>query len=697
MPSPQNVDVSLFYDGVWNAVEPEVFEAEQIKVTRGQGDEGAALRPAKVTLTFNNATDKYRPTNPTSPLYGKAGRNTPLQVAVDATTRTVVEATSWAPDRTLGADRATGRGRFTVDLEAYGLLGRIAQWSDDLRSPFHRHNIAAYSSTIVGYFPCEDPRGATTLFAPVPGSSVRLVTNVETGTQYRFAGSEPLMSLSSDAVVAVAFAPTGLTNSGFQVSWTSQHDQIFAAGLTGLFQFDGSDGTHYEVSYFNGTDLFMTVTAIDGTALVSNNVSFGSTLDYTKWNMFRCRVTASGGTVSVELSWIQEGSGTFYGFTWTYAGTTGALRYAAVSTGHTAAPGLKRYGHILGLSTGADDLESNARVEAFNGHPGELAATRFLRLMGELGLAAVLLGVEAGTWPMGVQRSDTFLNLLQEIARTEDALIFDTHDAIGLTMRTRRHRYNQTPALALTFGSNVAVPFNEILDDLDTHNRVTVSQRDGGDYEAVLTTGRMSVQPPPAGVGEYRQRVDVNVANETTDLPVLAGWWLNRGTLERSRYSSVTVDLVANPSLAAACNALEIGDLITVAGYEADPIPLIAIGLLDVPGNNTRKVTFTTVPADLFLTGVYDDTVKRFDVRGSLTVGTMSTTFGTVTATQPNDKWGSSTPYDILVAGERMTVNSVFNSGANKGLNVTRSVNGVVKTHAAGEEVHIANQGRYGL
>ena len=708
----QNVDVALFYDGAYRSVPDEVFVAEQIRVQRGQGDEGAALRPAKVTLTFNNAGDKWRPTNPMSALYGKAGRNTPLQVAVDGTTLATVEATSWSPDRTLKAappslEHPNGQGRSSVDLEAYGLLGRIAQWSDPLKSPFYRYNYATFgpdgTDTLVGYFPLEDPRASRTLFSPVPGTVTQTVRNASFQSAERPAGSDPLTDLGTSGILGGTFARTGLANSGFQVSWTMRYDELPGTGLYGIVNFITSTGAGYELLFENGTGLYMQVGISGGATLVSSGFSFGDT-DFTNWTMFRIKVTESGGTVSVETAWVSEADpDTVAGVTHTYAGTTGYLQSWGLTHGSGSDSGSGVvYGHLLGLSTGASDLLSVNRIDAFLGHPAEPAGTRFLRLLTEVGLTGSLLGSAADTWPMGPQRGDTLLNLLQEIARTEDALIFDDADVIGLVMRTRRDRYNQTPALELTFGLDVAAPFNEILDDLDTHNRIVMAQRDGGQYETALTTGTMSTAAPPNGVGEYRQQVDVDVDDEANDLPALGGWWLNRGTLARSRYASVTVDLVANPEHAAACNTLEIGDLITVAGYEPDTIPLIVIGFVKVIGSHTRKITFTTVPADLFEPGVYD--TARYD-SGSTTTGaayspaTASIVFST---TSSGDVWSTTaTPYDCVCAGERFTVTAMGAvSGSGPYLQtatVIRGVNGIRKTLPAGEPIHTATPGRYGL
>jgi hypothetical protein len=111
----QNVGVELYYSGSWHdiAATNDVYADTPITITRGQGDESAALRPAKISMSLANDDDTYRTSNPVSPLYGIAGRNTPMRVKVGGTVRGTAEASSWAPDQTQDfrrPRRAAGRG-----------------------------------------------------------------------------------------------------------------------------------------------------------------------------------------------------------------------------------------------------------------------------------------------------------------------------------------------------------------------------------------------------------------------------------------------------------------------------------------------------------------------------------------------------------------------------------------------------------
>jgi hypothetical protein len=59
---------------------------------------------------------------------------------------------------------------------------------------------------------------------------------------------------------------------------------------------------------------------------------------------------------------------------------------------------------------------------------------------------------------------------------------------------------------------------------------------------------------------------------------------------------------------------------------------------------------------------------------------------------------GAEVPFDVYVGGERMTVSAIGADTANvQTFTVTRSVNGVVKSHDAGSPIRLWNSARYGL
>ncbi|MGW4986310.1 hypothetical protein ACWEQ3_01485 [Streptomyces mirabilis] len=89
MTAPLSILTELLVDGVWQDISADVYNRDEVTITRGRSDEGSAVDPGSCKLTLNNGTSKvsgvlgrYSPRNPRSDLYGKFGRNTGLRVSV---------------------------------------------------------------------------------------------------------------------------------------------------------------------------------------------------------------------------------------------------------------------------------------------------------------------------------------------------------------------------------------------------------------------------------------------------------------------------------------------------------------------------------------------------------------------------------------------------------------------------------------
>lgn len=693
-----NVIPQVYYSGAWQNVTAEILTSEKIKITRGLTEQGQ-LRPAKIEWTFNNATDKWRPTNPVSPLYGLVGRNMPASVACDLSVRAVCEASSWAPDQspefTVGPP---ARGIRWVDLVAEGLLRRVGLWSEPLRSPMYRQ-IRQYAN-LRGYWPLEDPSTSSQLTNAYPAGIPGTFTGVTLSAGAGPPGSDEVVSSSDTSTMGGRFASASST-AGWQFAWSAKLAAAAPVGHLDMITWTTTNGYRWQWQ-INVNTFRITVTQ-SGVVLLDNSYAFGGGVDPTTWITYRVKVSQAAGVVTVEGAWFDVGAHYLFGFTDTFAGGAGSLLQWTQQGNSTV--NNARYGHVFGVTTVADNLQSYEALHSFEGYVGETAAARFQRLCDEAGLARTVIGTVNFTWPMGAQKSDTFLDLLKEIADTEDGLIFDTPGSIGLTFRTRLSLYNQTPKMALTYPTDIAPPFQELIDDDGIYNRVTVKQRDGGEAVASLDAGALSTLPPPNGVGEYKKTIDVNVSSES-DLPQLAGWWLSRGTAQGigGRYAKVTLDLDGNPGLITAANTVSEGDRITIAGREPRIIGLLVLGIGEVIETHRRMLVFTCIPDTVFNPGIYDDAAARYD-SASTTVNFAQTTTSTnwaIKTTDLGDVWSTTgVPYDWEVAGERVTVTAMTAAAGvgpyTQNATVTRSVNGVVKTHAVGEAVQLADPARYAL
>lgn len=718
----QNVALELFYDGAWHDITDLTYVRDALTMQRGDGDESAAPRPASTTGTLDNRTEAMNPRNPMSPLWGKIGRYTPLRVSVDGDVRNVTEVNSWQPARRLGYTRGAGNGGYETGVESGGLLYGLAQSSDPARSAQYRQGVSYASS--VGYWPGEDGSDATqlsTAYATGTPGQVPFAALASPGggaieafatTQDGPVGSDKLWQISTKGqtffgpIVEVSgrFAASTATD-GWQFGWETKLGQPLPTAGNTIFMMEVflQTGAFWTL---NTGDTFYRISVNDPVAGVQLDwdVGHGDTPP-TDWVMFALLVELSGGTVTWHLYWWDRaGNGLFT--TDSYSASTVAAMYSwrLFSLDNNAG---SWFGHIIGLQGHTEELTSTERVRAWAGWIGETAGDRFLRLMGEgltvgVPLAATLVGDADLTTPMGIQASAPFGEVLREVRDTEDGLLFDTRDEIGLTLRTRVDRYNQVPALELDYAAgHVSAPLAEVVDVLDLHDDITVKQRNGGEYNV------------KAADASQQQTVNVSVPDEAYYLPLLGGWWLNRGTVDETRYPTIIVNLVANPDLVAAASAADIGDRLTLTGVEYDTADLYVIGIREVDGSHSRALAFTCKPYRMFdparwVTAGATPTadMKRYESRTSTLNAAYDKTVGTmvVTFTDRLDAWSTvSVPYDWIVEGERIRVTSmgaVTGSGPyTQTATVTRSVNDVVKIHASGEAVHMHpdQQARYAL
>lgn len=190
-----------------------------------------------------------------------------------------------------------------------------------------------------------------------------------------------------------------------------------------------------------------------------------------------------------------------------------------------------------------EDVFGVSLQNIIGGHIGERAAARFTRLCTEEGITSAIIGSTSDTPTMGAQTDQKFTDLLQECENADQGLISESASQLGLAYRTRVSLTNQTPDITLDYASAhlAAVP-QPVYDDANTRNDITVNRVNGGTVNTQLTTGALSIQPPPLGVGDYTFTLAANVQADT-QLSNLATWLQTTGTVDEYRYPQITVDL----------------------------------------------------------------------------------------------------------------------------------------------------------
>jgi len=717
MPS-QDVTFELYYDAAWHdiTVDDDVFSGDPITIRRGQGDESPAPRPAQITAQLDNREDRYRTSNPESPLYDKAGRNTPARVSVGGKVRGVVEASSWSSDQDRDFRRIPRRGRAWTDVEGGGLLQRIGQWTEPLKSAFRAYNEGL--SNVTAYFPAEQPRTTAVPEPTFPGpQGFAFSGGVEFDSQSCPPSSAPLMDINENGGVNLytGVTPSSTSTTGWQHSWVQRLEPLTSAD-TFMYSWNtsggGGAGDAFQIVILPSTGEIQLQGSNSAVApgFWLDVTKTTDDYDFTEWTLWTVDATYSGGTTTLYVNWTNVDNTESRFMSGTFAHAPGSFDSSAVSasTAEGDVPEGSTFGHFLTVDVGSDggvDLYGVARISAWTGHLGERTAERFYRLLTAAGITSYVSTNWALSMPMGAQPVATLSEHLEEIQQTEDGLIYDLRTDAAIFFLCRVDRYNLTPALTLT-PEDLPAPPREVTDDLRTHNIVTAADRQGLEATAEDSTSPLGSQAPPDGAGEYKQRVDVNLDDKTT-LPQVANWWLRRGTVNLPRFPQVTVNLAAlDASKLAEVEAVDIGDVIEITGFREYTIRLHVLGYTETIGwPIARRIVFVCAPDQQFAGGEYDDGVARYDsasttVKTALGLADTAVTFRTVNELE---LWSTAgTPYDVVIAGQRSTVTSMgaasLVSGAyDQAATVTRGVDGVRKTIDAGEPIHVATPGRYAL
>ena len=611
------------------------------------------------------------------------------------------EVSSWSPRRALHAHGATGsRGTPITEIEVSGITRRLTQGTPPVLPAVQRTVLGATNPIApVGYWPMAAP-SALTFRAPDMRLS-DITGSASPDLSWSVDSSVPLLGgVFTSAARDIYVRPWG----GLGSDDTMVSDYAMMARPT-------SNTSSFTLSNRSG-DFFANVIAswVTGVPTLTLTTSAG-TLDTAAadvaasvWNesshAWRVYLTQSGADIFIRvyLDGVEIMSGTHV--------------TATLSSG-SFLPGLITAGRaecVVGpiIAWLGNPLAETIVHPSILGYPGEPAGERFTRLCAEAGIACAVAGDPSDTPEMGPQYPDSLINLLREVEKTDDGFVYDGRTFLGLAMRTGRSLYNQDPVLELDYElGHVAAPFDPIVDDLFVRNDVTASRREGAEAQAVKDTGPLNVNEPaddPEGAGRYVHRVDVNPFSDSV-LPDVASWHLHRGTVDDTRWPNVTVDLDASPDIAAAASVVDPGDRITIANHPDSPdlISLIVIGAAETIESHHRKITFTCVPEKPFHIAEVEH--ENYKIIGSDTATLAEDLDTTETAIDIAlghcGPWVHEVDFDIIVGGERMTLTAV---GAAAGtfpnqtqtFTVTRSVNGVVKSHTTGARVEMFHAAHYG-
>ena len=186
-----------------------------------------------------------------------------------------------------------------------------------------------------------------------------------------------------------------------------------------------------------------------------------------------------------------------------------------------------------------------------------------------------------------------------------------------------------------------------------------------------------------------------------------ASWRVALGTVDEARWPSIGADLVDSPFLGDAdltrdILGIGIGDRITVTNLPAwlppDDVDQIVIGWTETITPYHHEIVWTCLPASPYRVLVWDNEFRWDSDATTLAADVTSSATSFTVTIDDGGLWddGDGT-FGVAVGGEVMTVTAVSGSSSPQTFTVTRSVNGVVKSHTSGDQVRLAASSHWSL
>lgn len=360
------------------------------------------------------------------------------------------------------------------------------------------------------------------------------------------------------------------------------------------------------------------------------------------------------------------------------------------------------YSDIYPYASGLN-LPTSQQASPMDAWRREPAARRAERLTWEQQLVNYNIG-SGGPW-MGIQGAKSYVESMQEVQATDMGYLYEPRQVLGLGYRTRSSMYNQPVMLDLSYeGNDLSGTFSPVRDNRGSINDMTVVKDFGtkGRYE--LTEGTRSTQNPPNGIGRYRDEQTISLYRDR-DLVSQAAWRVFVGTRDDLRVDTITIAL-ENPRIGEVADNVyrfytaDIGDRIQLTDLPLlmlpDDMELSIVGYTETFDQFQHTITFNCVPGSAFAVGQTVETTSTTSSKTNSQTTTLNEDLDTtetgvdVAIESGSALWTTSgVDFDIVIGGERMTVTSVSGASSPQTFTVTRSVNGVVKSHSTGASVQL--------
>jgi hypothetical protein len=501
-----------------------------------------------------------------------------------------------------------------TSVTASGALRRMGQGVKALDSALRRR---IPSGNPIAYWPLEESQDATRAYSPIKGVFPASVSSVEWASVDTLPSSAPLPRLTGTSSLS---APVPAATPGeWQVEFVYNADDNVPVADAQVISFSSSDGAikRWTIEMRLGQAIvsgFTSASATVASRVIWQGVTIGADV-FHGWTRLRFWAVndLDGSGFTWRIAW-QDAGGDAGGLTKTYAtGTCGSL--SLISADWPAETEGWSVGHITVLP------ESNSTL--FNGsdiaYLGETAWERMRRLSQEEGFSLSRTPGRLDVQPVGYQRRDSLLSLLEAAADAEGGFLTEDIRRIGLHYRDRSSLYMQDPALTLSYTAPGLGPDLEpVDDDSDVVNDVTVARDSGSSARAVQEDGPLSVLPAPDGIGKYDASHTLSLAYDEQTEPI-AYWRLHLGTHDGARYPTVSLMLhkPGAEALIPAVLALREGDKIRLTDLPGwvshDDVDLIVLGWSETLDLYRWDMELNCVPAAPWDTAIVNTIVEDFE------------------------------------------------------------------------------------
>lgn len=593
-------------------------------------------------------------------------------------------AASWPPQWTTGGKDAI------TPISGAGRLRQIGQRQKALQSTMRRY--LAAQPTIIGYWPMEDAVGSTQAASALAGGAAMTVSGLTFGQDSSLPGSDALPQTGASASW---WAPvTGATTGQLRVECVFFIPQSSLTESTPIMQIRTS-GTYrtWTISITTSGTALLSLDPEDGGAIATRSYATPPASMLQSWQRMSITAQQNGTGVDITLGFLDDVAQVG----WDSATNVSSMTLGApirVSNSYDSTVQGTTVGHVAVWSD-YDTTRATTFVSEPAAYAGETAAARLTRACSESSLPLSIAGLDAETVLVGAQPHGTLLDVVQDAVGADEAMLCEPLEFDGFRVRTRASLYNQTSALDLNYQTGpLVIPLGPPTDDDQRIlNDSTVTRTGGSSGRYVLETGTLST----ADVGLYDEEITRNLYTDDQAVQS-AGWRVHLGTWDEARYPAVTIYLEKTPSLIPQVCAIDTGSRIRITGtlptfLPPGPLDLLVLGYEEQFAQFSWHVTFACIPYGPYQVGVVSDaTLGRADTDGSTLTAGITATATSMQVTTPSGLWTTTdTPFDVLVAGEQITVGTVSGASSPQTFSsLTRSVNGISKTQTAGTAVALA-------